>query len=639
MIDVQKISLGYGERVLFEDLSFQLGDHDKICLAGANGSGKSTLLKILCKEIQPEGGKIIVSKGSRLGYLRQHLHVSPNATVFGEAYSAFDEAISRQTELEALQTELSKRGGTEAEYIRMDFLQEELIRLEFYVAESQTRKVLAGLGFSTEQQDKPLDQFSGGWQMRVALAKVLLSQPTSLFLDEPTNHLDLESIMWLENYLTNYSGTLLLISHDRQFVDKICDCVMEIQGGELVQYSLPYSKYEEEKIMRQDQVEREYKKQQDEIKSLERFVDRFKAKASKATQAQSKQKMLDKIERIELPTSLARMRLRFPEAPPAGQWVFEVEDLDKSYGENSVFKDGKFGVKAGDKLVLVGPNGAGKSTLLRLLLQFEKPDRGTITKGHNVQVGYFAQYEEPTDQEKEMDLVSVLADAHPKISTQQIRAILGSMLFSNDDAFKKYGVLSGGERARVRLCRLLLRDCNVLVLDEPTNHLDMDSKKLLLQAVQDFTGTVIFVSHDRYFVERLATRVVLVKGGRVTEYPGDYAYYCYRIATDQGDEEGNDSPSKSGGKNKGQAEETKSSGDSRGDKKELDKQKRKAEKRLTEIEKEIEVLEASIVKLNDELCLPEVFSNGEKTREKAEAKTNAEKQVNDLYSEYAYLSA
>jgi ATP-binding cassette subfamily F protein 3 len=365
--------------------------------------------------------------------------------------------------------------------------------------------------------------------MRVALAKVLLSQPTCLFLDEPTNHLDLESIMWLEDYIRNYSGSLVLISHDRAFVDRTCDRVLEIQGGSMAYYSLPYSRYEEEKAVRHEQILKEYKKQQDEIESLERFVERFKAKASKATQAQSKQRQLDKIDRIELPGTVATMRLRFPEASPTGQWVFETEDLAKSYGDKTVFSNGKFAVQAGEKVVLVGPNGAGKTTLLKLILGIEQPTKGVITRGANVQTAYFAQYEEPTAEECEMDLVSYVAAAHPRIGTQQIRSVLGSMLFSADDAFKKFGVLSGGERARVRLARMLLRDCNVLILDEPTNHLDMDSKNLLLQAIADFGGTVLFVSHDRHFVEKVATRVLLVKDGRVADYPGDYQYYLHRI--------------------------------------------------------------------------------------------------------------
>ena len=541
----------------------------------------------------------------------------------------------------------------------MDFLQDELIRSNYYTAESETRKILAGLGFSNEEQDKQLGAMSGGWRMRVALARVLLSQPTCLFLDEPTNHLDLESIVWLENYIKDYSGSLVLISHDRQFVDKTCDRVMEIQSSDLTYYPLPYARYEEEKKMRRDQLLREYKKQQDEIAGLERFVERFKAKASKATQAQSKQKMLDKIDRIEIPNDAATMRLRFLEAPPSGQWVFEAEDLAKRYGDHLVFEDGKFGIQAGEKTVLVGPNGAGKSTLLKLLQGLEKPTDGTVVTGANVQIGYFAQYEEPTPVETDMDLISFLAVTHPRIPTQQLRSILGAMLFSNDDAFKKFGVLSGGERARVRLCRLLLRNCNVLILDEPTNHLDMDSKNLLMQALADFTGTVLFVSHDRYFVEHVATRVILVRDSKVTDYPGDYAYYLNKLASDG---QGVTEPKASGKLSKSPAPKPAPKQVEKPvvvelkiekpaaviaspipmdweAKKEVERLKRKAEKRWTEIEMAIADLDINVAALDLELCRPEIYAEPEQSARLGREKKEAEASLSLLYKELEELEA
>ncbi len=532
MIDVRNLVLSFGDRYLFNDLSFQLGDKDKICLAGPNGSGKTTLLRLLCGEMQADGGAIIRSNSVSIGYLRQHLGEDHGATVYEAAHQAFSDALEKSKELDALHIMLGVREATEAELNRMDFLQDELIRSDFYSAESKTRTVLAGLGFSPEEQDKPLGAMSGGWRMRVALARVLLANPTCLFLDEPTNHLDLESIVWLESYIREYSGSLVLISHDRAFVDRTCDRILEITGGILAYYPVPYEKYEEEKAMRMDQLLRAHKKQQDEIAGLERFVERFKAKASKATQAQSKQKQLDKIERIEIPSGAQTIRLKFPEAPPSGQWVFEAEDLGKSYGDHEIFRDGKFGIQRADHAVLVGPNGAGKTTLLKLLQGIEKPTAGKVTLGANVQVGYFAQYEEPTPEEATMDLLAYLSASLPRIPTQQLRSVLGAMLFSDDDAFKKFGVLSGGERARVRLCRLLLQNCNVIILDEPTNHLDMDSKQLLMRALNEFTGTVLFVSHDRYFVEHIASRVILVKNGKVTDYPGDYHYYLDKLKSD-----------------------------------------------------------------------------------------------------------
>ncbi len=664
MIDVRNLHLSFGDRPIFDGISFQLGDKEKICLAGPNGSGKTTLLKVLSGEMRGDGGEIIRSRSVKVGYLKQHLGESAGATVFEAALQAFSEGLNYAKELEGLHTILGERTPTDAELDRMDFLQDELIRSNYYTAESETRKILAGLGFSDEEQDKELGAMSGGWRMRVALARVLLSQPTCLFLDEPTNHLDLESIVWLEGYIKDYSGSLVLISHDRQFVDKTCDRVMEITNSDLTYYPLPYAKYEEEKKVRRDQLLREYKKQQDEIAGLEQFVARFKAKASKATQAQSKQKQLDKIDRIEIPNDAATMRLKFLEAPPSGQWVFEAEDLGKRYGDHLVFSNGKFGIQAGEKTVLVGPNGAGKSTLLKLLQGIEKPTDGTVVMGANSQIGYFAQYEEPTPVEAEMDLVSFLATSFPKIPTQQLRSILGAMLFSNDDAFKKFGVLSGGERARVRLCRLLLRNCNVLILDEPTNHLDMDSKILLMQALADFSGTVLFVSHDRYFVENVATRVILVRDGKITDYPGDYHYYLHKLATDgQG---GSLDPKPTGKLSKSPTpkplanpveklneKSLDKSGEKSGDKssdkalgkndysisKDMEKEKRKAEKRWSEIEMSIAEHDTQIASLELDLCKPEVYGDSEASARIAREKKAATEKLTALYSELEQLEA
>ncbi|MEO6094414.1 MAG: ABC-F family ATP-binding cassette domain-containing protein [Fibrobacteria bacterium] len=689
MIDVRNLTLTFGDRYLFKELSFQLGDREKICLAGPNGSGKTTLLKVLCGEQQTDGGQIIRSSSVKIGYLRQHLGEDGDHTVYTAALQAFAEALDFAKELDGLHMILGEREATEAELNRMDFLQDELIRSNYYTAESETRTVLAGLGFSNEEQDRPLAAMSGGWRMRVALARVLLSQPTCLFLDEPTNHLDLESIMWLESYIREYSGSMVLISHDRAFVDRTCDRIMEITNSALTYYPVPYERYEEEKASRMEQLLRAHKKQQDEIAGLERFVERFKAKASKATLAQSKQKQLDKIERIEIPTGVSTIRLKFPEAPPSGQWVFEVEDLDKAYGDNTIFRDGKFGIQRGDHAVLVGPNGAGKTTLLKLIQGIEAPTRGKVTIGSGVVVGYFAQYEEPTAAEAAMDLLSYLSASLPKIGTQQLRSVLGAMLFSDDDAFKKFGILSGGERARVRMCRLLLQNCNVLILDEPTNHLDMDSKHLLMRALDAFSGTVIFVSHDRYFVENIATRVIMVKNGKVTDYPGDYQYYLSKILADRYADEAAAAKAGKPAKSEKKPEATKTgltklSNANAGPsapatkaaapapkpaasvtvaapvavvasakppetsapthldweaKKEAEKQKRKAEKRWGEIEAAISGLDQKVSTLDAELCLPETYADQALSTRLAREKKEAEDALALLYQELEQLEA
>ncbi len=442
-------------------------------------------------------------------------------------------------------------------------------------------------------------------------------------------------------------------------------------------------KYFEQILLEEEIYEKTRINSDKKRKEMEEFVARFKAKASKATQAQSKQKQLDKIERIEIPSGSQTIRLKFPEAPPSGQWVFEVEDLDKAYGEHEIFRDGKFGIQRGEHAVLVGPNGAGKTTLLKLLQGIETPSRGRVTLGANVVVGYFAQYDEPTAVEAQMDLLSYLSASLPKIGTQQLRSVLGAMLFSDDDAFKKFGILSGGERARVRMCRLLLQNCNVLILDEPTNHLDMDSKHLLMRALDAFTGTVLFVSHDRYFVENIATRVILVKGGKVTDYPGDYHYYLSKLQADRfaevdqaaGTAKGEArSGGKSGRSNSApKPPETKAqpslskladmnapkaqpnaSAQSAGTavktapaapsqdyeaKKEAEKQKRKAEKRWGEIETLISGLDQKVATLDAELCLPDTYADQALSTRLAREKKEAEDALAALYNELEQLEA
>jgi len=697
MIDAREISLGFGARTLFNKLSFQLGDQERLCLAGRNGTGKTTLLKILFGELQPDAGKVIRSSGERIGFLRQHPGNLNGATAYEAALSSFDEALAAAEELEELQHAFGRGEVSDAQLERLDVLQDTLIRTGYYTAESETRSVLAGLGFSTEEQEKPLSSLSGGWAMRVALAQVLLRKPTCLFLDEPTNHLDLDSILWLEEWIRTHDGSMILISHDRRFVDRTCNRLIEIEGSVAVDYPLPYHRYEEERELRALQQLKAYSKQQDEVERLERFIERFKAKASKATQAKSKQKQLNRIDRIEIDSAKPTLKLRFPEAPPSGAFVFEAENLSKSYDDHMIFQKCEFAIRAADKMVLTGPNGAGKTTLLRLLLGIEKQTGGDVRTGHNVKVGYFAQYEEPSAVDLSQTLVEFLVTAHPKASELEIRTLLGAMLFSDDDAFKKYSVLSGGERSRLRLCRLLMTACNVLVLDEPTNHLDVVSKDLLMQAMIDFSGTVIFVSHDREFVENVATRVIQVRSGKVTEYPGDWEYYLQKLDEDRkraraeemaeakkggGSQKSNKNsentrnsevtssrngipsglaksdathgkPSQNAGKDSGSgksaasgqeagasaASQVSSGGGDREERKEADRRRRKDEKRRDELVDLIAKTEHRIMDYDAELCKEEVFSQpGELSRVQRE-KQHAESELATHFAEWEDVEA
>jgi ATP-binding cassette subfamily F protein 3 len=639
MIEARNISLSFGPRVLLNEVSFQLSDRGRLALAGSNGAGKSTLFSILMGELGCDEGKVIKSGNMRMGMLRQHAEFDADATAFSAAQLAFGEVIEKAKKLEALHMAMGERDLSESEYADVDRLQDALMRDGYYTAESETRSVLHGLGFHREQQDKKLSELSGGWKMRVALAQLLLRRPDCLLLDEPTNHLDLESIMWLEGYLKNYPGSMLLICHDRRFVDNVCEGVLDLRMGQLDLYSLPYERYEEERAMRIAMQQKSASKAQDEIERLNKFIDRFKAKASKASLARSAMKRRDRIEVAEVEQEGPSMRLRFPTLDYAGSVAWKAENLGKSYGEKRIFKDGAFTILPGDKVALVGANGAGKTTLIRLLAGEIKPEEGAVEKGSSLKAGYYAQYVEPTEREKITPILELMRETFPLAGDNAPRAALGAMMFSGDDAKKNFGVLSGGERARVRLAQLLMAPGNALLLDEPTNHLDVRSKDLLLEALSDYPGTVVFVSHDRDFTEQLATRVIRVDNGTITEYPGDYDYYLHKVEDDLRREAQAEAAEKNGGKKaKGgsPAKAAEKAVDPRDEKKEAEKAKRQREKRESEVMGRIEWLESRNAELDAELCKPDVFSDPVATR-----KFNGEKQgnVTELETLYAELEA
>ncbi len=639
MIEANGISLAFGARTLLDNVSFQLSDRGRLCLAGSNGAGKSTLFSILMGELGCDSGKVIRSGGLRMGMLRQHAEFPEDATAYTAALMAFSEVNEKAKKLEALHLAMGERELTDAEMRALDEYQDALIRDGYYTAEAETRSVLHGLGFKREQQDKLLSELSGGWKMRVALAQLLLRKPDCLLLDEPTNHLDLESIMWLEGYLRNYPGSMLLICHDRRFVDNVCEGVLDLRMGKLDLYSLPYEKYEEERAMRVLQQQKSAAKAQDEIERLNKFIDRFKAKASKATLAKSAIKKRDRIEVVEVEQDGPSMRLRFPALDYAGSVAWKAEDLGKRFGEKTIFTNGAFTILPGDKVALVGPNGAGKTTLMRLLVGEITPEEGEVVRGSALKAGYYAQYVEPDEIEKVTPILDLIRQAFPQAGDNAARAALGAMMFSGDDAKKKFGVLSGGERARVRLARLLLTPGNALVLDEPTNHLDVRSKDLLLDALNDYPGTVVFVSHDRDFTEQLATRVLRVDGGTITEYPGDYAYYLDKVEDDLRREAQEEKAAEKKGKGSAGAPHATPAepADPRDAAKAAEKERRRREKREAEVMARIETLEARGAVIDQELCRPEVFGDAAALRRLTEEKDAAAAELEALYAELAAL--
>ena len=528
MLSLQNAGKRFGPRVLFLEANWLIRSKEKTALVGANGTGKSTLMKVLAGLESLDYGTMQLTRGMSIGYLPQEGLRLSGRTVFDECLSVFDELRAMEGEIERTAAQLSELDHASPEYDaaaeRYSMLQERFHALDGYALDAQVGTVLTGLGFGKEDWGRQVDEFSGGWQMRIALAKLLLAKPNLLLLDEPTNHLDLETRNWLEDYLHDYPFGYILISHDRYFLDVTIDRTVEIWNKRLTIFQGNYTKYLSQKDERRAQLQAAYKNQRDQIEHLEAFINRFRAQATKAKQVQSRIKELEKIERIEIPEEEPVIHFKFPQPPPSGRTVVEAEGLAKSYGPKHVFSNARFTIERGDRVALVGVNGAGKSTLIKLLTGAETPTEGMVKLGHNVVSEYFAQ-----DQYKVLDPEAKMLDdisrAALKVPESELRSLLGCFLFSGDDVFKPLGVLSGGERNRFALARILVSPSNFLLLDEPTNHLDMRAKDVLLEAIAAFSGTVVFVSHDRYFIDRLATRVIEVENGVITTYPGNYEDY------------------------------------------------------------------------------------------------------------------
>jgi ATP-binding cassette subfamily F protein 3 len=531
MIQLSEAGKRFGPKILFENLNWLLTPKDRVGIVGANGTGKSTLLKTLAGIEGLDYGTLNAAKGIRAGYLPQDGITLTGRTVFNECLSVFEEIRALEAEQKSLEKSMGELDHESPDYRqiaeRYHQVQAEFTARDGYNIESRVGTVLAGLGFSREDWQRRVEEFSGGWQMRIALAKLLLEEPNLLLLDEPTNHLDLEARNWLESYLHNYPNAFVLISHDRYFLDVTVDRIAEIWNKRVWFYSGGYSKFEQQKNDRRIQLEAAYKNQRERIEALEAFINRFRYQATKAKQVQSRIKELEKIERIEVPPDEKTIHFRFPQPKPSGRIVAEFRNVAKSYGDKRVFSGATFHIERGDRVALVGVNGAGKSTLIKLLSGEEPVTSGEYTIGHNVEADYFAQ-----DQYKVLDseasILDDLAGVASRASNTELRSILGCFLFSEDDVFKKIGVLSGGERNRYALARMLMTPKNFLLLDEPTNHLDMRAKDVLLTSLQEFTGTVVFVSHDRYFIDKLATRVIEVADGAVSVFPGNYEDYLFR---------------------------------------------------------------------------------------------------------------
>jgi ATP-binding cassette subfamily F protein 3 len=647
MIQLSAAGKRYAHKLLFENVDWMITSQDRVGLVGANGTGKSTMMKILAGLESLDYGSISRGKGITAGYLPQDGLSLSGRTIFAECMEVFADLRSMETEMEDLTRRMSELDHTSAEYDqvadRFHRIEHEFQTRDGYAIEAKVGSVLTGLGFGKDDWTRHTEEFSGGWQMRIALAKLLLQQPNLLLLDEPTNHLDLEARNWLEEYLSEYPHAFVLISHDRYFLDITVNKIVEIWNKNIHFYPGNYEKYLAQKTQRREQLEAAYRNQRERIEQLEAFISRFRYQASKARQVQSRIKELERVERIAIPPEERTIHFSFPQPKPSGRIVAEVSGLAKSYGPKEVFRDVGFLIERGDRIALVGVNGAGKSTLIKLLAGREAPTAGEYRLGHNAQPDYFAQ-----DQYKELDadarILDDLGAMSPQSRETELRNLLGCFLFSGDDVFKKIGVLSGGERNRYALLRMLLHPANFLLLDEPTNHLDLRAKDVLLEALSKYTGTVVFVSHDRYFIDKLATRVFEVGGGRVEVFPGNYEDYLWRKTNGAGSESGRRDSATTADRPTAQDQSfglpavvpDNGNGAAKESKKRLNPIKRKQmEDRVQQIEKEIARAEAAIAHCESEL---QSFVSAEETQRVTQELDQRRSELQSLMGEWEELS-
>ncbi|MDR1631732.1 MAG: ABC-F family ATP-binding cassette domain-containing protein [Dysgonamonadaceae bacterium] len=628
MYSVEGLTVSFGSFTLLDEIGFVIDKKDKIALVGKNGAGKSTLLKIFAGLQEPTQGRVVIPRDAVVGYLPQQMQVTDERTVKEEASLAFDRVLQWETELGKMNAELADREDYESESYHklidnITLLNERLVMEGASNIEAETEKTLLGLGFLRTDFDRPTSEFSGGWRMRIELAKLLLRKPDILLLDEPTNHLDIESIQWLENFLAMQANAAVIVSHDRAFIDRICQRTVEISLGKIYDYRVNYSKYVELRKERREQQLRAYENQRKQIEDTEDFIERFRYKASKAIQVQSRIKQLEKLERIEIDEEdNSALRLKFPPAPRSGSYPVIMENVGKSYGDHVVFKDATLTINRGEKVAFVGKNGEGKSTLVKCIME-QIPFEGKLQLGHNVKIGYFAQNQADLMNERLTVFETIDYVAVGDIRTK-IRDILGAFMFGGEASDKKVAVLSGGERTRLAMIRLLLEPVNLLILDEPTNHLDMRSKDVLKEALKEFDGTVIIVSHDREFLDGLVDKVYEFGAQRVKEHLGGIYEFLERKRIENLNE-----LEKTAKGERPKAKEADSFAlhpapvaPSYAERKEQQRQLKRLEKEIANYEKRIEDLEAEIKKIETILNTPEGASNADLLWKHAELQKN-----------------
>jgi ATP-binding cassette, subfamily F, member 3 len=637
MIDLSNLSLQFGGKYLFQNVNYKINSGDKISLVGANGTGKSSILKIIAGQLQPETGKVLKQKGISIGYLPQEHVTHAGKTLLDEAMSALSNIITLREKEKELTEKLSKKDIAQEE--RDDLIHQlgevhhRLEELDSYSAESNVEKILIGLGFEQDDFEKLTNHFSGGWQMRIALAKILISQNDLLLMDEPTNHLDFDSLEWLIGFLKGYRGALLIVSHDKHFVNQVTTKTLEIYLGKFNTYNGNFDQYLKYKAERDLQAENLFAQQQKKIKETERFIERFRYKASKAKQVQSRVKQLEKVELIELPESSADINFRFPTPPPSGKINLELKSISKSFGEKKVFAGLDFQVDRGDKIAFVGPNGAGKTTLAKIIAGVIPFDNGERITGHNTLISYYAQ-DVADNLNPNLDLIETVEGISEEKTIGQLRSLLGSFLFNGDDVFKKVGVLSGGEKSRVALAKILLTKSNFIILDEPTNHLDISSKEILQKALKDFSGSLILVSHDIDFLMPVVNKVVEIRKGEVKTFLGGMDYYLQKrekiIVKDEAAPQKNNQNISSNKKDQKRIEA------------ELRQKKYAATKdvlkQIDKIEAKIALLEKQEKELEADLLKPEIYNDPAEVRKKNLEFNKVKKELEITLADWENLS-
>ena len=637
ILSCQGISKSFGEKVILEDASFHIEEREKAALIGNNGAGKTTLLRIIMEEIHADAGQVVLAKDKRIGYLAQYQDVQGHLSVYEELLSTKQYIIDMEERLRAMEVQMKNASGEELDRLMNSYtrLTHEFELENGYAYKSELMGVLNGLGFTEEDFTKQVATLSGGQKTRVALGKLLISKPDILLLDEPTNHLDMESIAWLETYLLNYPGAVFIVSHDRYFLDKVVTKVIEIDAGQVRMYAGNYSAYAEKKAQLRDAQYKAYLNQQREIKHQEAVIVKLKSfnREKSIKRAESREKMLNKIQRIDKPIEVqSQMRLSLEPRVVSGNDVLTVEDLAKSFPQQKLFSNISFQIKRGERVALIGNNGTGKTTMLKILNGLLDADAGSFSLGAKVQIGYYDQEHHVLHAEK--TIFEEISDTYPTLTETQIRNMLAAFLFTGDDVFKVISSLSGGERGRVSLAKLMLSEANFLILDEPTNHLDIASKEILEEALNSYTGTVLYVSHDRYFINQTATRILDLTNQSVVNYIGDYDYYL---------EKKEELTEKYAPTAQEAAEEAKEETPSEGkltwqQQKEEQARKRKQENELKKVEKRIEELETRDKEIDDTLVLPDVCTNVGRCAELSREKDKIQEELEELYEKWEELA-